>query len=61
MRREVCRCEAWDSPHQLYSGECRGHHLADCPRPERDYRPSSDFELPGMWSESDFLGGSTDD
>ena len=31
MRREVCRCEAWDFPHRLYSGECMGHNLSDCP------------------------------
>lgn len=34
-----CRCEKYPFPHRLYSGECRGHDLADCPSLVRTHDP----------------------
>ena len=31
MKREICKCEAYDFPHRMYGGRCYGHNLADCP------------------------------
>ena len=31
MKREICKCEAYDFPHRMYGGRFYGHNLADCP------------------------------
>lgn len=32
--QETCNCEAYDFPHRIYSGNCYGHDMLDCPNPK---------------------------
>ena len=46
-----CRCDAYPFPHRHYGGECRGHDLEFCTRPERTIDPYGTGDHWFVWIE----------
>ena len=46
-----CHCDAYNFPHRRYSGECRGHDVADCPQLERTTDPYGTGDHWYVWIE----------